>query len=137
MNTSKTSAGERLLDYTHSRLVAVFDSTADVEAARQDLTASGFVGAFDVHCGTEGAQGIDFDGTEHGPLARVSHALHTLTVEGAHMQNYERELQAGHCVVIVVTKGDQDSQSALGILETHHGRFINRFGFWAVETVHP
>jgi len=131
------TSSTRLLDYTHSRLVAVFDSPAEAQAARHDLTSSGFDGAFDVHCGAEGARGIDFTGEEHGLLARASHALHNLTVEGDHMQHYERELLAGHCIMVVATKGDDDSSNALRILEAHRGRFINQFGLWAVETVHP
>lgn len=127
----------KLLDYTHSRLVAVFDSRAEIQAATRDLTVAGFGAAVEVHCGAGDARGIDFRGTEQGPMARVSHALHTLTAEGAHMEHYERELLAGNCIVIVVTKSDDEASNALRIVEAHGGRFINQFGFWAVETVHP
>ncbi len=136
-NRATATTGERLLDYAHSRLVGVFDSPADVQAATDDLAASGLDGAFDVHHGAESARRIDFSGTEHGPLARVNHALHTLTVEGAHMEHYERELLAGHSIVMVVTKSDGDAQTALRVFEAHRARFINQFGFWSVETVRP
>lgn len=133
--TATTS--ERLLDYAHSRLVGVFDSPADVQAATDDLTASGLDGAFDVHRGAESARRIDFSGTEHGPLARASHALHTLTVEGAHMEHYERELLAGHSIVMVLTKSEAHAAMALRIFEAHRARFINQFGFWSVESIRP
>lgn len=136
-NRATATTGERLLDYAHSRLVGVFDSPADVQAATDDLTAAGLDGAFDVHHGAEGARRIDFSGSEHGPLARVSHALHTLTVEGAHMEHYERELLAGHSVVMVLTKSDADARTALASFEAHRARFINQFGFWSVETIRP
>lgn len=131
------TSGERLLDYAHSRLVGVFDSPADVQAAIDDLVASGFDGAFDVHHGAEGAHHIDFSGDRHGPLARVSHALHSLTVEGAHMEHYERELLAGHSVLMVLTKSDLHAESARRVFEAHRARFINQFGFWSVETIRP
>ena len=137
MSSESTTAGERLLDYTYSRLIGVFDSQSDVQGAVDDLTATGFAKSFDVHCGVADARLIDFSGTEHGPLARLSHALHLLTAEGAFMQEYERALQAGHCLIMVRTEGPERRQRALDILKAHGGHFINQFGFWAVETVHP
>jgi hypothetical protein len=136
-NPAAATTGERLLDYAHSRLVGVFDSPADVQAVTDDLTASGLDGAFDVYHGAEGARRIDFSGSEHGPLARVSHALHTLTVEGAHMEHYERELLAGHSIVMVLTKSEAHAGTALRIFEAHRARFINQFGFWSVESIRP
>lgn len=135
--TNPTSAdGTRLLDYGHSRLVAVFDTSTEAQAATDELTACGLGEAFDVHCGQEAARRIDFSGADHGPLARMSRALHTLTAEGTHMEHYERELQAGHCVVIAATKNDDDARTALRVFEAHGGHFINQFDFWTVETVH-
>ena len=136
MDTSTTTAGERLLDYSRSRLVAVFDSQADIQATVDDLTAAGFAKSFDVHCGVGDSRLIDFSGTEHGPLARLSHALHLLTAEGEYSQQYERELLAGHCLVMVRTEGAERRHRALEILRAHGGHFINQFGFWTVETVH-
>ena len=130
---STTAAGERLLDYTRGRLVAVLECCADGEAAAAALVSAGFTEAVDVHCGPADAQRIDFDGTEHGPLARLSHALHQLTVEGSHMQHYE--LLAGHCVIMVRTKDADERQRALAIVNANGGHFINQFGYWAVETV--
>ncbi len=130
-----TTAGERLLDYNHSRLVAVLDSCTAAQETAAELTSAGFTQSFDVHCGTAGARLIDFDGTQHGPLARMSHALHHLTVEGEHMHHYERELLAGHCIVMVRTRGADERNRALAIVNAHGGHFINQFGYWAVETV--
>lgn len=130
-----TTAGERLLDYNHSRLVAVLDSCAAAQEAAAELRSAGFTQSFDVQCGSAGARLIDFDGAQHGPLARMSHALHHLTVEGEYMDHYERELQAGHCIVMVRTKGADERQRALAIVNGHGGHFINQFGYWAVETV--
>jgi hypothetical protein len=137
MHSSTTTAGERLLDYSHSRLVAVIDAPKDVQATVDDLRAAGFAESFDVHCGSAGARLIDFSGSEHGTLGRISHALHTLTVEGAHMDHYERELVAGHCVIMVRTDSAERRQRGLDILTAHGGRFINQFSLLTVETVQP
>ena len=66
MESQTTTAGDRLLDYNHSRLVAVLDSCTDAQAAAADLMLAGFTRSFDLHCGAAGALLIDFDGTQHG-----------------------------------------------------------------------
>ncbi len=137
MTDSTSTAGERLMDYSHSRLVAVFNTQPDVQATANDLAAAGFAKSFDVHCGPAGARLIDFSGEEHGPLARLSHALHHLTVEGAHMERYEDELLAGHCVMMVLTDGAERRQRAQDILTAHGGHFMNQFGPLMVETIQP
>jgi hypothetical protein len=137
MNPDTTPAGEGLLDYAHSRLVAVFDAHDRVDAAVAALASAGFAESFDVQCGVAGARLIDFSGRDHGPLARLSHALHELTAEGSHMQHYERELNDGHCVITVRTKDADHRQRALDILVAHQGHFINQFGTWTVETLQP
>ena len=137
MDDPETTAGERLLDYKHSRLVAVFDSQPDLQAAIDDLTAAGFAASFDVHYGAAGARLVDFSGNEHGPLTRLNHALHLMTLEGEYMQRYERELLEGHCLIMVRTDSADRRQRALEVLKAHHGHFMNQFGFWAVETVEP
>lgn len=137
VDNNDSGAGERLLDYGHSRLVAVFDSPADVQAAVGDLTSAGFTASIDVHCGVEGARLIDFSGDEHGPLERMNHALHHLTVEGDHMDHYESELRAGHCIIMVRTPDVERRKDAVNILTAHAGHFINQFAVWTVETVQP
>ena len=127
MDSSTTTAGDRLLDYAHSRLVAVFDSQADIQATVDGLTSAGFDKSLDVHCGVADSRLIDFSGTEHGPLARLSHALHLLTVEGEDMQQYEHELLSGHCLVMVLDRKRRTPAPRAGIyLKAHGGHFINR-----------
>jgi hypothetical protein len=137
MSHPTSAAGERLMDYSQSRLVAVFNTHPDVQATASDLEAAGFAQSFDVHCGPAGARLIDFSGEEHGPLARLSHALHQLTIEGAHMEHYEHALQAGHCVIMVMTDGAERRQRAQEILVAHGGQFVNQFGPLMVETIEP
>lgn len=137
MHSATSTAGERLLDYTHARLIAVIDDPKDVADTVKDLRSAGFARSFDVHCGAAGARLIDFEGSEHGPLARLSHALHTLTVEGSHMEHYEQALLDGHCVVMVRTDSAERRQRGLDILAAHGAHFINQFSPLTVETVVP
>jgi hypothetical protein len=51
------------------------------------------------------------------------------------MEWYERELQAGHCLIVVLTPDDAQRKKALDILTAHSGRFIDHFKVWTVETV--
>jgi len=129
-----TTPIDRLLDYTHSRLVAVFD-TCPTREALDALADAGFAQSFDVHCGHDGARLIDFSGTEHGVLAQMSHALRHMTDEGDLMHGYERALSEGHCVVMVLTPDSDTRQLADGILRAHGGHFMNHFGIWTAETV--
>lgn len=134
---ASTTPGERLMDYTHSRLVAVFDHAPDVQATTDALSAAGFGQSFDVHCGVAGARLIDFSGEDHGALGRFSHALHHLTVESEHMHHYESELLAGHCVVMVLTHGTERRECAQDIFAAHNARFVNQFGLLMVQTLAP
>ena len=137
MESCETNPGERLLDYSHDRLVAVFDLASGLESAVEQLISAGFANVFDAQCGPAGARLIDFSGETHGHLGRLSHALHHLTTEGEYMHRYERELQAGHCIITVHTHGLQDRNRILDILKNNGGHYINHFGIWAVDTVHP
>lgn len=137
MDNSTETPGERLLNYNHSRLIAVLDAPADVQRAVGELTSAGFAEALDVHDGAAGARLVDFDGTESGAIGRVSHALHQLTVEGDHMQRYERELLAGRSLIVLRTQDAEHSRRALDILKAHHGHFINEFKLLTVEMVQP
>ena len=134
MTSPATAQIDRLLDYNHSRLVAVFDTCPDQETL-DELTDAGFAQSFDVHCGRDGARLIDFSGTEHGLLARLSHTLRHMTDEGDLMHQYERALSDGHCVVMVLTPGPDHRELAEGILRAHGAHFMNQFGIWTVETV--
>jgi hypothetical protein len=136
MQGSAAAAGERLLNYYQDRVVAVFDSQSNLQTAIDELISSGFAQLFDAVCGTAGARLIDFSGENRGYLARMSHALHHMTVEGDYMDRYERELQAGHCIITVETKSDERRERAQEILHTHGAHFINHFGVWAVEAIH-
>ncbi len=137
MDSQTTTAGERLLDYSHSRLVAVLDARVDAQAVIDDLIHAGFTKSLDMVCGVEGARLIDFNGSHHGPLARLSHALHHLTVEGEYMHQYEEALKAGHCLVTVRTRNQGERERALELVLAHGGHFINQFAWWTVETVAP
>jgi hypothetical protein len=138
MDCSTSARDDRFLGYPLNRLVAVFDNGTDAQATLDDLVASGFAGSFDTYCGTGGARLIDFSGEDHGRLAQLSRALHHLNAaEAAHMDRYEQELEAGHCLVMVETH-DADRQSrALEILKSHGGHFINHYGRWFIEQVQP
>ena len=137
MEPCEQISGERLLNYGHERLVSVFNSPSDLQSAIEQLTSAGLAKLFDAQCGIAGARLIDFSGENHGYLGSLSHTLHHLTVEGEYMHRYERELQAGHCIITVHIHGLEDRNRILEILKNSGGHFINHFGLWAVETVQP
>ena len=137
MDCSTAARDEDFLAYPTNRLVAVFDSDTDAQTTLGELFAAGFAKSFDVFCGTAGARLIDFSGEQHGYLARLSRLLHHLNVpEGAQMDSYERELQAGHCIIMVQTDDADSQRRALDILRSHGAHFINRYGRWTMEEMH-
>ena len=138
MDCSTATRDTGFLAYPTNRLVAVFDCDADAQATLDDLSSAGFAKSFDIFCGPAGARLIDFSGEEHGYLARLSRTLHHLNVpEGAQMDRYERELEAGHCIIMVQADEADSQRRALEIMTSHGAHFINRYGRWMMEEVHP
>ena len=138
MDCSTATKDEGFLAYPTNRLVAVFDCDADAQATLDDLSSAGFAKSFDAFCGTAGARLIDFSGEKHGYLAQLSRTLHHLNVpEGEQMDHYERELQAGHCMIMVQIDDADSQRRALEILRSHGAHFINRYGRWTMEEMQP
>ena len=126
-------------DFGTNKVVGVIDDVAKVDAARAALTSIGITDAMiEVFCGLKGERNLDLKGKSHGFLDHISRIFeHVRQVDGSHMDRYEKELLAGHCVIQVYA-GDSDArEQAKELLKASGAHFINAYTAWTTEVLVP
>jgi hypothetical protein len=123
------------LTYPTNKLIGVMTDAPQAKAAREALHGAGFAeDGVDLLCGPEGARRLDVSGTAHGGLARLYRFIEGFgDMEHPHLQRYEQELLAGHCVLTVEARDHERREQARQIMTTHDGYFVNFYGRWHVE----
>ena len=122
-----------------SKVVGVIDDKANVDAARVALASIGITDAMiEVFCGLEGERNLDLKGESHGFLDHINRLYqHSLLVDGLHMDRYETELLAGHCVIQVYTSDSEAREQAKDLLKAGGAHFINAYTQWTTEVLVP
>ena len=123
------------LTYPTNKLIGVIADAPQATAVREALHVAGFVeDQVDLLCGPDGARRLDVSGTAHGVLARLYRFIEGVgDMEHHHLQRYEQELRAGHCVITVEARDHERRERARQIMKTHDGYFVNFYGRWQVE----
>jgi hypothetical protein len=136
---SDTSEKTGFIPYPNDKLCGILDTEAAVQAAVRDLQAAGFSAEeVGVLAGAEGERRIDPTGQEHGPAARLLRFLQRAgDDESKHSRIYEQAMEAGHLLVGVTAKSEEDREKARGILKSHGGHFINFYGHLAIQRLDP
>lgn len=126
-------------DFGSNKVVGVIDDVAKVDAARAALTSIGITDAMiQVFCSLEGERNLDLKGESHGFLDHISRMLeHVRQVDGSHIDRYEKELLAGHCVIQVYTSDSEAREQAKDLLEANGAHFINAYTAWTTEVLVP
>ena len=126
-------------EFGTSKVVGVIDDKAKVDAARVALTSIGITDAMiEVFCGLEGERNLDLKGESHGFLDHIRRIYeHFLLVDGLHMDRYEKELLAGHCVIQVYTSDSEAREQAKDLLKASGAHFINAYTEWTTEVLVP
>ena len=126
-------------DFGTNKVVGVIDDVAKVDAARAALTSIGITDAMiEVFCGLEGERNLDLKGESHGFLDHISRIFeHVRLVDGSHMDRYEKELLAGHCVIQVYTGDSEAREQAKDLLKASGAHFINAYTAWTTEVLVP
>ena len=126
-------------EFGTSKVVGVIDDKANVDAARVALTSIGITDAMiEVFCGLEGERNLDLTGESHGFLDHINRIYeHFLLVDGLHMDRYEKELLAGHCVIQVYTADSEAREQAKDLLKASGAYFINAYTQWTTEVLVP
>jgi hypothetical protein len=128
---------EEFLLYPKGKIVGVIDSPPQLDGA---LTALADLGipkdAIEVFSGDEGIRRIDPKGRYHGLLARLTRIVQMLGEERDHIDRYEKELRAGHFLVVI--SADVEHREEIGrILRARGGHFIDYYGTLAIEHLVP
>ena len=126
-------------EFGTSKVVGVIDDKSKADAARVALTSIGITDAvIEVFCGLEGERNLDLKGESHGFLDHISRIVeHSRLVDGSHMDRYEKELLAGHCVIQVYTSDSEAREQATHLLKASGAHFINAYTAWTTEVLVP
>jgi hypothetical protein len=135
MTYSTPGEAGAFLTYPTNKLIGVIADAPQAKAAIEALHGAGFVeDGVDLLCGPEGARRLDVSGKAHGVLARLYRFIEGFgDMEHPHLQRYEQELLAGHCVITVEARDPERREQARQIVKTHDGYFMNFYGRWHVE----
>jgi len=111
------------------KLVSVFESPQDADAAVEELKANGFSeDDIEAVCGLEGERRMDLAGTKHGFAGMVLRNFQHIGPDRTYLERYEKHLRDGHCIVIVNVKSKLRKERAARILHHHTDERVTYFG---------
>jgi hypothetical protein len=135
---SAERSAERI-EYPTNHLVAIVDTTEQVEPLIEALTTGGFLESeVDVGAGGELADAVGSTTGRKGwsDLAmRFAGQLGLPNDEMIVKHRYEQALRDGHFVVTVLAPSDERKNAAARILADHGARFINYLGRFSIELI--
>lgn len=125
----------RYIAYPSRQVLAVLDTEADAEAARDALEGAGFEPAMvTLRSGPDGTARIDGLGRSNGAGARLRRLLaFTVMDQLPDFILYERALRDGRFVLAVRAAREDEKLQARDILRRHGAHFTNYYGRFATE----
>ncbi len=123
------------IGYPRRKVLAVFDTPANADAAVRAMTDAGIRdSAIERFEGVEDANRFDATGQRHGVVARALRAMQfSLMDQLPAMAWYEAALRGGRTVLAVRTGDRAGTLRVVEALKSSGGHFINRFGGLATE----
>jgi hypothetical protein len=117
------------------RLMAVFDSRPEAEAAVQALGAAGFDGTtIELFEGPEDAAAFDASGRRRGIRGRLFRLIEFSWADQApDFAWYEAAVREGRVVLSVRVRGQKRVRAATDVVIAHRGHFINHFGWFETQ----
>jgi hypothetical protein len=117
------------------RLLAVFDTPAEAEAAVEALTAAGIERAKIEHFqGAEDAAVFDASGRRHGLRGRLYRLIEFSWADQApDFAWYEAALREGRVVLSVRVRGQRRLRQVADIVLANGGHFVNHFGWFETQ----
>ena len=117
------------------RLIAVFDSEAEPEAARSALIAAGVdSAAIETFSGPDAASVFDASGRRRGLAGRLYRIVEFSWADQApDFAWYEAAVREGRVVMSVRRPRGAPVAHAARIVEEHGGHFINHFGWFETQ----
>ena len=117
------------------RLLAVFDTRSEAEAAADALEAAGFDrSTIDLYEGPEAAAAFDASGRRRGLRGRLFRIVEFSWADQApDFAWYEAAVREGRVVLSVRVRGQRQVRSAADTVLTHGGHFVNQFGWFETQ----
>ena len=117
------------------RLLAVFDTPAAADAAREALVAAGIdPAAIELFHGADAAVVFDSSGRRRGVLGRLYRIVEFSWADQApDFAWYEAAVREGRVVMSVRVGGQRRVAHVARICEEHGGHFINHFGWFETQ----
>ena len=124
---------DRFYRYPKNRVVAIIADDPHLSAALRDLERVG-VSMPDVNVlsGVDGARLLDRTGTGHGLRARLLRAFQRGAYEVDALRAHEQALQAGHHVVYVPVRDQEQARRVAAVLRGAGGHYLLYFGAWTI-----
>ena len=116
-------------------MLAVFDTTAEADAAVEALLAAGFEPAkIERFAGADDAAAFDASGRRRGLRGRLYRLIEFSWADQApDFAWYEAALREGRVVLSVRTRGQEQLKQAADIVLAQGGHFVNHFGWFATQ----
>ncbi len=131
-------AHEDFVKYPLYKVVSIFEKPGDVDAAIEELNDHKFtLDDIEAFCGIEGEEKMDFDGTRHGPWAKLVRAVQHIGPERTYLERYEKHLAEGHCMILVSVRNAERKHTAGRILNKHTKERVTYFGLLAADELKP
>jgi hypothetical protein len=117
------------------RMLAVFDTRADAEAAVQALTDAGVdASQIELYEGDEDAAAFDASGRRRGLRGRLYRIIEFSWADQApDFAWYEAAVREGRVVLSVRVRGQRQLKQATDIVLAHDGHFVNHFGWFETQ----
>lgn len=120
--------------YAEDYLVGVFEDTAALERAANELLGRGFnEDGLHAYCGVEGAKELDPTGDEHGLLTRITRAVQNVFAEYDGLREYAAAAEEGACVLATPIPDEEQREAAIEVYRRHDANLIGAFGKMTVE----
>lgn len=143
MNTRNSAAEQQghpardaFLGYPLHRVVSVFESPEDMQAAVDELRECGYPDDdIEAFCGVDGEKRMDFAGSDHGSWGRLIRALQHVGPDRTYLDRYESHLHDGHCMVMVKVRSMVRRERAARILHKHTRQQVTYFGLFTAAEI--
>jgi hypothetical protein len=126
---------QRSIGSAVGRMLAVFDTRAEAEAAVEGLTAAGIEPAtIERFEGTDDAAAFDASGRRRGLRGRLYRLIEFSWADQApDFAWYEAAVREGRVVLSVRVRGQRQLRQAADIVLAHGGHFVNHFGWFETQ----
>jgi hypothetical protein len=133
--SATASRERRSIGSAVGRLMAVFDSADEADAARAALVSAGLApGVIEAFAGPEAVSAFDASGRRHGWLGRLYRIIEFSWADQApDFAWYEAAVRDARIVMSVRVRGQRHVAHAARIIEDHGGHFINHFGWFETQ----